>query len=121
MVRLALLGIAGTKIDAIREVLSHEMALKQCRIFLAAHPQMKPVEAHDTAGAARMVAIRRDPSVAAIAAPWAAKHYGLAILQEGLEDRPDNATTFVLIKRRAAHSAPNAGISAEPVPPSPES
>ena len=100
--RLALLGVNGATIDGVREALSHEMALKQCRRFLAKHPLITPVEAHDTAGAARMVAIRRDPTVAAIAAPWAAKHYGLTILAEGLEDRPDNATTFVLLGRRSA-------------------
>ena len=102
MVRLALLGVSGSATDDVREALSHEMALKQCRRFLAEHPLIKPVEAHDTAGAARMVAIRRDPTVAAIAAPWAAQHYGLTILAEGLEDRHDNATTFVLLRRRSA-------------------
>ena len=78
------------------------MALKQVTRFLAAHPHIKAVEAYDTAGAARMVAIRRDPTAAAIAARWAAAHYGLVILEEGLEDRPDNATTFVLVRRRRA-------------------
>ena len=106
MVRLALLGVSDATVDGIREVLSHEMALKQCTKFLAAHPQIHPVEAHDTAGAARLVAIRRDASVAAIAAPWAAVHYGLTILADGLEDRPDNATTFVLLRRRRAISSP---------------
>lgn len=113
MVRLALLGESGATVDGIREALSHEMALKQCTRFLAAHPHIQPVEAHDTAGAARLVAIRRDPSVAAIAAPWAAAHYGLTILADGLEDRSDNATTFVLLRRRTA--------IALPVPPGPES
>jgi prephenate dehydratase len=103
-IRLALLGLSGAEPADIREVLSHEMALKQCMRFLAAHPYMTPVVAPDTAGSARMVAIRRDPTVAAIAAPWAAAHYGLVILAEGLEDRPDNATTFVLIRRRPATS-----------------
>jgi prephenate dehydratase len=98
-VRLALMGLPDATIDQVREVLSHPVALKQCTKFLAQHPAIRAVEANDTAGAARMVAIRREPSVAAIAAPWAAKHYGLTILAEGLEDRPDNATTFVLVRR----------------------
>jgi prephenate dehydratase len=98
-VRLALMGVPDATVDQVREVLSHPIALKQCTKFLAQHPAIRTVEAHDTAGAARMVAIRREPSVAAIAAPWAAKHYGLTILAEGLEDRPDNATTFVLVRR----------------------
>lgn len=106
LVRLALLGIRGAPVNDIREALSHEMALKQCTRFLLAHPHIRPIEAHDTAGAARLVAIRRDPTVAAIAAPWAAKHYGLEILADGLEDRPDNATTFVLLRRRRSIATP---------------
>jgi prephenate dehydratase len=99
-VRFALLGLRGARVSMIDEVLSHPMALKQCTRFLAEHPHIRVVEAHDTAGAARMVAIRRDPTVAAIAAPWAAGHYALTVLAEGLEDRPDNATRFVLVRRR---------------------
>ena len=101
-VHLALLGLFGATVGQIREVLSHPVALRQCTRFLAEHPDIAAVEAHDTAGAARMVSIRRDASVAAIAAPWAAKHYGLDIIAEDLEDRPDNATTFVLVRRKPA-------------------
>lgn len=100
-IHLALLGIPGAAAAGVREVLSHPVALRQCTRYLAAHPEMRAVEAPDTAGAARMVAIRREPQVAAIAAHWAAKHYGLVVLAEHLEDRPDNATTFVLIRRKA--------------------
>jgi prephenate dehydratase len=99
-VRLALLGLADSSAAQIREVLSHPVALRQCGSWLASHPGVRVVEAPDTAGAARMVAIRRDRHAAAIAAPWAAQTYGLAILEEGLEDRPDNATRFVLFRRR---------------------
>ncbi len=99
-IRLSLLGLPGATVDGVREVLSHPVALGQCGRFLAEHASIIPVEAYDTAGAARMVAVRRDPSVAAIAAPWAAKHYRLAVIADGLEDRADNATTFVLVRRR---------------------
>ena len=80
-------------------MLSHPVALKQCTAWLWAHRLITVAEAHDTAGAARLVGIRRDPSVAAIAAIWAAEQYGLVVLAEGLEDRPDNATRFVLVRR----------------------
>lgn len=99
-IHLALLGLPGAVIGELREVLSHSIALQQCTLFLAEHALMTPIDALDTARAARMVAIRRDPTVAAIAAPWAAKHYGLVILAEELEDRPDNVTTFVLVRRK---------------------
>jgi prephenate dehydratase len=101
-VHLALLGLPGATVKGVREVLSHPVALKQCTEWLWAHRLITVVEAYDTAGAARMVQIRRDPAVAAIAASWAAAHYGLEVLAVGLEDRPDNATRFVLVRRRSA-------------------
>jgi prephenate dehydratase len=99
-VHLALLGLPGATVKGIRQVLSHPVALKQCTEWLWAHRLITVVEAPDTAGSARMVSIRRDPAVAAIAATWAAEHYGLVVLAERLEDRPDNATRFVLVRRR---------------------
>jgi prephenate dehydratase len=99
-VHLALLGLPGSTAGDIRHVLSHPVALKQCTEWLWAHRLITVTEAHDTAGAARMVALRRDRSVAAIAATWAAEPYGLIVLAERLEDRPDNATRFVLVRRR---------------------
>lgn len=101
-IHLALLGLPGATTAGITEVLSHSIALQQCTKFLAAHPHMRTVDALDTARAARMVSIRRDLEVGAIAAPWAAKHYGLVLLEEGLEDRADNVTTFVLVRRRVS-------------------
>jgi prephenate dehydratase len=100
-VRHALLGLPGATIGDIREALSHEMALKQCRRFFAEHPAIKPVEAHDTAGAARLVGIRREASVAAIAGAWAAERYGLVVIQDGLQDHTDNFTRFVLVRRQS--------------------
>ena len=44
-VRHALLGLPGAEIGDIREALSHEMALKQCRRFFAEHPGIEAVEA----------------------------------------------------------------------------
>ena len=48
----ALLGLAGAPVEGIREALSHQMALKQCGRFFAEHPNIRAVEAHDTAGEA---------------------------------------------------------------------
>jgi prephenate dehydratase len=104
LIRLVLLGLPGASADLVREALSHPVALAQCTRFFAAHPQMRAVEAHDTAGAARLVALRRDPLVAAIGPRWAGARYGLVVLAEGLEDRPDNATRFVLLRRMAEPS-----------------
>ena len=99
-VRLALLGLPDSSLSMIAEALSHPVALRQCTRFFAEHPAIRAIEAHDTAGAARLIAERGDPRAAAIAPAPAAARYGLRILAEGLEDRPDNATRFVVIRRR---------------------
>lgn len=99
-VRHALLGLAGAKLGDIREALSHQMALKQCVRFFEEHPEIQAVEAHDTAGAARMIGIRRDPTAAAIAGAWAAERYGLVVIVDGVQDHSENFTRFVLVKRK---------------------
>ena len=100
-VHLALLGIPGATVADIREVLSHDVALRQCTRFLGEHAEIRAVVAHDTGGAARLVGIRRDHSVAAIAAPWAAALYGLVVLAEDVQDVRDNWTRFILVRRKA--------------------
>jgi len=97
-----LLGVRGSSLDRIRRVHSHPVALAQCGRFLAVHPELRPVAAYDTAGAAAEVARLGDASVAAIAGQRAADRLGLVVLAAGLEDRPDNATRFAIIGRRAA-------------------
>lgn len=94
-----LLALPGASIGQITHVHSHPMALAQCRRFLEAHPDMRAVEAYDTAGAAREVAVAKDPTAAALASRRAAELYGLNILAENVEDRADNATHFVVIAR----------------------
>ena len=61
-----------------------------------------------------MVGIRRDPSVAALAATWAAEVYGLTVIAERLEDRSDNVTTFVLLKRAQTDFASGASRPVAP-------
>ncbi|MGH7504603.1 MAG: prephenate dehydratase [Longimicrobiales bacterium] len=96
-IRLCLLGAPGTDVQAIRRVMSHPVALAQCRRFLAELAEAEAVAVYDTAGAAKEVAARADPTVAAVASRAASVHYGLAILAADIEDRPDNQTRFYLV------------------------
>ena len=41
----------GVKLGAVRQVLSHPVALDQCRDFFRHHPKIEPVPFYDTAGA----------------------------------------------------------------------
>ena len=94
-----LLAVPGAMLATIRSVLSHPVALAQCTSFFARHPGVTAVEWFDTAGAGRHVARTGDATLAAIASEAAANRYNLNILKKNLEDRADNRTRFVVIRR----------------------
>lgn len=81
----------------IREVNSHPVALAQCRDFLAGHPDMKVVEAEDTAGAAETISRLRLRGHAAICHAGAAPLYGMRVLRTAIEDNKHNYTRFLLL------------------------
>ncbi len=83
--------------DTITEVNSHPVALMQCRNFLDKHPQLKVVEASDTAGSAEMISRRKLRGHAAICHAGAAPLYGLKVLEQGIEDNKHNYTRFLLL------------------------
>jgi len=97
-----LLGVPGARLEGVRRVLSHPIALAQCTRFFLEHPGIEAVAAYDTAGAAKEVAEKDDPATAAIAARAAAWRYGLEILAADIEDRPDNQTRFLVVARPGA-------------------
>ncbi len=81
----------------IREVNSHPVALAQCRTFLARHPEMKVVEADDTAGAAEAISRRHLRGHAAICHAGAAPLYGMKVLRQAIEDNKHNYTRFLVL------------------------
>ncbi len=83
--------------DTLREVHSHPIALMQCRQFLAAHPQLRIMEAEDTAGAAKDISERRADHQAAICHADAAMLYGMKVLQNNIEDNKHNFTRFLVL------------------------
>jgi prephenate dehydratase len=96
-----LLAVRGTKLRDVREVLSHPVALDQCRKFFAKNKKIRSVSFYDTAGAARHVLEEGKREQAAIASSAAAEVYGAEILQSNLEDDEQNFTRFFLVERRA--------------------
>ncbi|HEX4948839.1 MAG TPA: prephenate dehydratase [Blastocatellia bacterium] len=99
-----------TKLEEVRLVYSHPVALGQCRNFLHAHPTMKPVVAYDTAGSVKLIMESREAGTAAIASTAAAEVYGAKVLVPGIEDDPQNFTRFSLLARAedaALHPLPD--------------
>jgi prephenate dehydratase len=101
-----LVGHPGASPAALRRVLSHPVALDQCRRFFAAHPHIEPVPAFDTAGAVSLVMEGGDAGTAAIASRRAATLHAAAVLAEHIQDHAENWTRFLLL----APAAPAAGV-----------
>jgi prephenate dehydratase len=98
-IRHNLIAAPGVKLEEIRSVLSHPVALSQCRKFLGEFKQAKTVPFYDTAGSVKhlMEAGLRD--TAGVAPALAAKEYGAEVLVEGIEDHAQNYTRFHLLRR----------------------
>jgi prephenate dehydratase len=97
-----LIAAPGTKIDDVKRVYSHPVALGQCRRFLSGRPEMRPVAAYDTAGSVKLIMESREAGAAAIASAAAAEVYGARILAPGIEDDQANFTRFLLLAREDA-------------------
>ena len=94
-----LLGVKGSKIEDITQVLSHPQALEQCEKFIDGKKMLK-TSFENTARAAREVANRKDKTMAAIASEETAKLYGLKVLKKAINDSKDNTTRFAVLKRK---------------------
>lgn len=85
----------------IERVYSHPQAIAQCREWLFKHlPRAQLVVSLSTSSAAREAA--SDDGSAAIASRLAAELAGLIILREGIQDRKENATRFVVLSKTDA-------------------
>lgn len=94
-----LAALPGMRIDDIKTISSHYMALGQCRKFLNQYPDIKLVEAEDTAMVMKQIADTKDNSLAAIGSKLAARHYGLEIIASDIETNKKNYTRFLVIEK----------------------
>jgi prephenate dehydratase len=108
-IQFQLMAVKGARLKDIRSVHSHTHALGQCRKIIRKHRWQARVEA-DTAGAARLIAERGDPTQAALAPRLAAELYGLDVLMENVEDEAHNTTRFVILAKEAATARAGNGM-----------
>ncbi len=73
-IRHNLIARPGTNSLDIQQVLSHPIALAQCRNFFSRNPHLQPVESYDTAGSVKMILEADNPRRAAIASKQAAEN-----------------------------------------------
>lgn len=98
-VHINLLAIPGTAITDVTSAMSHTVLLGQCRNFLKAH-NLRAVTGADTAGSAKIVAEKGDPTMAALASELAGEIYGLDVLARHIEDQANNTTRFLAMSRQ---------------------
>lgn len=97
-IRQNLLVNPGVKLEDIREVHSHTMALQQCYDFLDKY-KWKLVETDDTALSARHIHQHKSRHTAAIASKLAAELYGLVVLKHNIQTLNNNYTRFLMLQR----------------------
>src|SRR5262249_30254827 len=95
-----LIAAPGARLKDIRYVLSHPVALDQCRNFLRRRRTLVVAPFYDTAGAVKHLMAGQLRDTAAIASRGAAREYGAKVLVRGLEDDKKNYTRFFLVHKR---------------------
>ena len=93
-----LMAIPGQRLEDIREVRTHYMAIHQTRRFFKKNcPWIKMVESEDTAKSAIDIAAQGLLGVGAVASILAAEQNGLEILARGIETYKQNFTRFLIL------------------------
>jgi len=96
-----LIAPPGVKLNQVRRVFSHPVALNQCLDFFAANPRLERIPFYDTAGSVKMVMEEGLTDAAAIASSVAAEIYGAHILRRSIESDRQNFTRFFLLRTPA--------------------
>lgn len=113
-IRQNLLVNPGVKLEDIREVHSHTMALQQCYDFLDKY-KWKLVDTDDTALSAKHIHQHKSKHTAAIASKLAAELYGLEVLAPNIHTMKNNYTRFLMLQRedrlQAVENADKASVT----------
>ncbi|KAG2472847.1 MAG: Prephenate dehydratase [Nitrosopumilales archaeon] len=79
-------------------VYSHPQALGQCRNFIQKH-NIKTVPSYDTAGSVKIIKEMKKDNVTCIASKNASEIYQIPIIKEGIADKPNNYTRFLVLSK----------------------
>lgn len=90
----------GVKLNQIKRIFSHPIALDQCRNFLQKYPQIEAIPFYDTAGSVRHIMEHHLSDAAGIASELAAAEYEAEIIRKSIEDNKQNFTRFFLIQQQ---------------------
>jgi prephenate dehydratase len=100
-IHMHLLALPGVKLEDIKCIESHPMAIRQCSEFIHTLNGIDVRESDDTALSAKRVKEQKLKDTAAIANEFAAKKFGLQILEKGIETHKKNFTRFLVLTKRS--------------------
>ena len=111
-IRHNLIVMPGVRLAEVKKVISHPVALSQCRRFLEKHGEWEAMAFYDTAGSVKHLMSAGLRDVAGIAPELAAKAYGGEVLLAGIEDHPSRrcgtgASLHCRRPQRQVHSLPS--------------
>ncbi|WP_191017245.1 3-deoxy-7-phosphoheptulonate synthase [Treponema zioleckii] len=101
----SLLAPKGATLQTVKNVYSHPQGLAQCSNFIKNHGY-HCVDTVSTATGAQLVASKGELENAAICNARNAEIWGLEVLQQGIENNPNNYTRFVIIAANHVGSEP---------------
>ncbi|YCJ94174.1 MAG: prephenate dehydratase [Candidatus Karelsulcia muelleri] len=87
-------------IKNIKQIISHPMALLQCKKYLSKYKNLKITEFADTAKAAFFIYKKKKKNIAAIASKEAARVYNLKIIDKNIQTVKKNYTRFFVIQKK---------------------
>ena len=99
-----LLTYPGVKLEDIKEVHSHPMAILQCLDYLEKY-NWKLVESEDTALSAKIVHQHKSKHTAAIASKLAAQMFDLNIISPDIHTLKNNITRFLIVSPASTKTA----------------
>lgn len=107
-IELHLLGKKGAKIEDVKEIISHPMALGQCQYFLSSLENVEATEYRDTATSAKLVSNESKNQLAVIAGPMIEEKHGLERIVSNVGDEKINYTRFYILSKGEDYvSTPN--------------
>jgi prephenate dehydratase len=105
-IRHNVIAAPGVELTQLRRILSHPVALSQCRKWLRAHPEIEAVPFYDTAGSVKEVMASGLRDCAGLAPELAAREYGGRAIVRGVEDHKENYTRFYVLTAATVTSWP---------------
>ncbi len=100
-IHMHLLALPGVKLEDIKSIESHPMAIRQCSEYLHQLEGVEIKESDDTALSARKIREKKLKDTAAIANEFAAKKFGLQILEKRIETHKKNFTRFLVLSKKS--------------------